>query len=260
MKIIVVDDEMSALHVFLTELIGKDGIEYKFFKDNENEILSYLVANKIDAAFLDIGMPNINGITLAEKLIKKNAGIKIVFTTGLTVDKDDLPQIVKANTLGFVYKPYDNNILTKYLSQIANQTPIMTVKMFGSFDCFIGDKIVNFSSNKSKELFALLLTYDGKGLTMNDAISQLWADHDLERAKKLYRDAVWRLRKTLEEINFNCVNFGRAQLAVVKDNISCDYWDYLKNGKGNYNGEFLKTYEWSIPIQSTLDTMSESEN
>jgi two-component SAPR family response regulator len=246
---------MSALYVFLNEIIGRGGIEYKFFKDDESEILTYLSQNKVDAAFLDIGMPSINGIDLAQKLIEANSKIKIVFTTGLTVSKDDLPEIVKASTLGFVYKPYNNNVLVSYLAQIANQTPIMTVKMFGSFDCFIGDKIVNFSSNKSKELFALLLTYNGNGLTMNDAISQLWGDHDVERAKKLYRDAVWRLRKTLEDINFNCVNFGRAQLSVTKDNISCDYWDYLKTRKGDYHGEFLRNYEWSIPFLATLDEL-----
>jgi two-component SAPR family response regulator len=244
---------MSALYVFLNEIIGKDGIEYKFFKDDESEILNYLSQNKVDAAFLDIGMPNINGIELAQKLIQKNGEIKIVFTTGLTVGKDDLPPDVRAKTLGFVYKPYDNNVLVNYLSQIANQTPVMTVKMFGSFDCFIGDRMVNFSSNKSKELFALLLTYDGKGLTMTDAISHLWADHDVERAKKLYRDAVWRLRKTLEEINFNCVIFGREQLSIKKDNIQCDYWEYLRSGKGDYRGEFLKNYDWSINFLATLD-------
>jgi two-component SAPR family response regulator len=256
MKIIVVDDEMSALYVFLNEIIGKNDISYKFFKDNEEEILNYLAQNKVDAAFLDIGMPNINGIDLATKLIEKNKDIKIIFTTGLTVTKDDLPQDVKEHTLGFVYKPYDNNVLTKYLAQIANQTPVMTVKMFGAFDCFIDERKVDFSSNKSKELFALLLTYDGKGLSMNDAISQLWADHDVERAKKLYRDAVWRLRKTLEENNFNCVIFGRAQLSIKKDNIYCDYWEYLKNGKGDYHGEFLKSYDWSITLLPTLDNIA----
>lgn len=34
MKIIVVDDEMSALHAFLNEIIEEQGVEYKFYRDD----------------------------------------------------------------------------------------------------------------------------------------------------------------------------------------------------------------------------------
>lgn len=33
MKIIIVDDEMSALHTFLSDVIGRTDADYKFFKD-----------------------------------------------------------------------------------------------------------------------------------------------------------------------------------------------------------------------------------
>jgi two-component SAPR family response regulator len=257
MKIIIVDDEMSALHVFLNGIICEKNVEYKFFNDDEEEISDYVLKNNVAAAFLDIGMPNIDGITLARNLIALSQKIKIVFTTGLALDKDSLPEEVKANTLGFVYKPYDNKVISNYLAVIANQTPVLTIKTFGSFECFINDDAVIFSSNKSKELFALLISYNGNCLYMNDAISYLWPDHDAERAKKLYRDAVWRLRKTLEQINFNCVTFGRAYLAIKKENIVCDYWEYLQSGKGDYRGEFMKNYDWSITQLAPLDDIEQ---
>lgn len=47
----------------------------------------------------------------------------------------------------------------------------------------LNDRIVRFSSNKSMELFALLLVYKGKNLSMSDAITQLWPDYDLDKAK-----------------------------------------------------------------------------
>ncbi len=244
MKIIIVDDELRALHTFLNDVIGRTDVDYKFFKDDEREICEYVVANNVSAAFLDINMPKINGVELAEKLIYLSERIKIVFITGLDVSEKDLKEPVRSHTVGFLYKPYDPDLLKRYLASIGKDSPKLTAKMFGNFDCFINDTLVRFSSRKSKELFALLLTYNGRALTMGDAISHLWPDMDTDKSKPLYRDAVWRLRKTLKEIDFNCVNFERAQTTLLKDNISCDYWDLL-DGKATPKGEFLKSYDWA---------------
>lgn len=254
LKIIAVDDEISALHVILNEIIELHNIECHFFKDDEQRITDYIASNRVDAAFLDINMPNVNGLELAEKLADISPELRFVFITGLAEDVNSLSDKVKKRTAGFLYKPFDRAELLKYLSEIGGATE-MTVKTFGSFECFIGDEIVSFSSAKSKELFALLITYRGKSLSMTDAISQLWPDHDVEKAKKLYRDAVWRLRKTLRDAGFNCVTFGRANLSLIKDNIRCDVWNFLDGEKSLYGGEFLKNYEWSITYQSILDTL-----
>lgn len=258
MKIIIVDDELHALQLFLSALIGFD-VEYRFFKDDEEAILKYVVSEKPEAAFLDINMPKINGTELAERLIGAHPSIRIVFTTGLNLSEKDLPVTVAGNTLGFLYKPCDNDKLYYYLSEIANKTRIMTIKTFGSFDCFIDNRVVRFSSYKSKELFALLIAYNGKTLTMNDAISQIWPDADVDKSKILYRDAVWRLRKTLGELHFECVEFKRARLVLNKANINCDFWDYVAKREGDYGGEFMKNYDWSINYLFFLDN-SETEH
>lgn len=227
MKIIVVDDEKSSLHLFLDQVIDND-IEYHFFKDDENAIIDYISKNDVEGAFLDIRMPSINGILLAKKLISIKPNIKIVFITGYLVKDADLKDIT-ANVLGVINKPVTQDELLRYIMKIKEETSILTVKMYGGFDCFINGHLVAFSSSKSKELFALLLVLNGKSLEMGLAISNLWPDKDVEKAKILYRDAVWRLRQTLKEIDFNCVNFGRAVLTLDKTNIVCDYWDNLKN-------------------------------
>ncbi len=256
MKIIIVDDEINALQIFLSEIIEKTDVEYKFYRDDEATILAYAKENIIDAAFLDINMPSINGINLAKNLINLDKNIKIVFVTGLAVTVDDLDEEIKPYVLGFIYKPYDFDTLNKYLNVIKNETQLLTVKTFDSFDCFAGDKVVKFSSSKSKELFALLVAYNGKTLTMADAISQLWPDTPIEKSKILYRDAVWRLRKTLTNIGIaHCIRFSRAQLNLDKSCIKCDYWDYLTTAKGNYKGEFCKNYDWSIDYLPALDAI-----
>ena len=255
MKIMIVDDELHALQLFLSDLIGLD-MEYRFFKDDESAIMKYVVSEMPEAAFLDINMPGINGIELASKLIEARPSIKIVFTTGLNVSEKDLPPDIAGNTVGFIYKPYDSDKVHYFLSEIAHKVRKMNVKTFGSFDCFIDDRIVRFSSAKSKELFALLIAYNGKALTMNDAISQIWPDTGVDKSKILYRDAVWRLRKTLSELHFECVNFKRACMVLNKDNIVCDMWDYVSGKSSDYSGEFMKNYDWSIAYLPILDKLN----
>ncbi len=258
MKIIIVDDEIHALQLFLPNLINLE-TEYRFFSDDEGAVLKYVAAEKPDGVFLDVNMPNINGLKLASEIIAIHPSVKIVFTTGYNLSEKDLPCDVASNTLGFLYKPCNSEKLHYFLSEIAEKSIKMTVKTFGTFDCFIGKNIVRFSSSKSKELFALLIAYNGKALTMNDALSQIWPDTDLSKSKILYRDAVWRLRKTLENLHFDCIEFKRACLVLSTTNIDCDYWDYLAGKKGDYKGEFMKNYEWSINYLPCLDNMSDPE-
>ncbi len=191
MKIIVVDDEMSALHAFLNEIIEEQGVEYKFYRDDIAAVCKYTAENAVDAAFLDINMPKMNGIELAEKLIKISPALKLVFITGLSVTESDLPENVRQHTAGFLYKPYDMSRLLMLMSLIKDKRRVLKAEMFDTFDCFVDGNKVNFSSSKSKELFALLLAYNGKTLTMGDAIAHLWPDGEADKSKILYRDAVW---------------------------------------------------------------------
>lgn len=255
MKVIVVDDEMSALHAFLNEIIEEYDVDYKFYKDDAASVCKYVAENRVDAAFLDINMPKINGVELAEKLSDIATSLKIVFTTGLSVTEEDLPPVVRKHTVGFLYKPYNVAKLGILLSKIQNKKRVLKVEMFDSFDCFVDSNKIKFSSSKSKEHFALLLAYNGKTLTMGDAIAHLWPDSTTDKGKILYRDAVWRLRKTLESVEIPCVEWQRAKLDIDKSLVSCDYWDYLLTGEGNYFGEFCKQYDWSVEFLAHLDSI-----
>ena len=151
MKIIVVDDEMSALHAFLNEIIEEQGVEYKFYRDDIAAVCKYTAENAVDAAFLDINMPKMNGIELAEKLIKISPALKLVFITGLSVTESDLPENVRQHTAGFLYKPYDMSRLLMLMSLIKDKRRVLKAEMFDTFDCFVDGNKVNFSSSKSKE-------------------------------------------------------------------------------------------------------------
>ena len=128
MKIVVIDDEMCALQSFLTESISYD-VEYKFFTDNEAAIIDYVAKNNVDAVFTDIGMPSVNGLDLAQKLIGLRRDMAIVFITGMPVTMSDLSEKLRANTLGFLYKPYNTDRLAEFLNMIKKRSPALTASI-----------------------------------------------------------------------------------------------------------------------------------
>ena len=259
MKIIAVDDESAALHLFLEDVLNShEDLEYRFFKDDPVAIVAYCAQNEVTGAFLDIHMPRVNGQELAKRLIEVRPKLKIVFVTGYNIDESAIDPELRDHVLGMAYKPFSALDFNKYIELMAQERPHLVVKTFGGFDCFCHGQLVRFSSNKSKELFAFLICENGKSVTMEDVLSALWPDKDTDKAKILYRDAVWRLRSTLNAIGFSCVNFGRAILSLDVRDIECDYYDLLAGKPGDYKGEFMRNYEWSLPIQYHIDYLVRS--
>ena len=62
MEILIIDDELNSLHLFLDTVINKTDISYKFFNDEYKNVLDYLKEHKVQGVFLDINMPRINGL------------------------------------------------------------------------------------------------------------------------------------------------------------------------------------------------------
>ena len=92
---------------------------------------------------------------------------------------------------------------------------------------------------------------------METAISLLWPFKELDLAKRLYRDSVYKLRQKLNEFGIaNLVIFQRGATRLNTDftTIKCDYWDYLNDKDDHsYNGYFLTSYSWNKPIKVLLD-------
>lgn len=131
----------------------------------------------------------------------------------------------------------------------------MEVRCFNSFDCFYKGNRVNFPSKKSKEFFALLVSLNGKALTMEKAITYLYPDKDIELAKRSYRDIVYKLRRYFQIIKFNGVTFKRAETILDISYINCDYLDVINKKKKYDSSSLMPEYDWSIELESTLENI-----
>lgn len=258
MKILVVDDESAALSNFFAEIIDDADWDYKLMRDPE-AALSYAQKNTPDAAFLDIVMPKIGGVELAEKLIKLSPNISIVFISGYAQDEDAIRQRLGDNLKGFCYKPYDSDTLYRFLNLVESHALIRAdIKTFGLFDVALHGKSIRFSCAKSKELLALLADKEGAHVPMDMSIAHLWPDKSIELAKRLYRDAVIRLKLTLKDVGLSdLVFFYRAELAINRARADCDLWQAKTTDDFSaYHSEYMTQYaDWSYAKQLDLDNL-----
>ena len=250
MKIVVIDDEIAALNTFLPNVVDGD-ISCKMFKDDPLSALEYIKSEGADVAVIDIKMPKIDGVTLAEKMVEASPDIKIIFITAYAQDEGGLERRLGGNLAGILYKPYDSASLNKLLSSV-NSAPHIFLRTFNAFDLFINGVAVNFTSSKAKELLALLTDADGSYVSIGTAVCNLWPDKDAEHGKRLYRDAVCRLRLTLKENGAeNLVKFERGRAVIDKLAAKCDLWKALSGG-GGFSGRYMPEYEWSVVTENAL--------
>ncbi len=254
MNAIVLDDERDSLLLFTKHVIDISNLSVNVFSLKYEDALIYARTNKVDVAFLDIVMPSINGIDLAEKFIEINPDIQIVFITGYAQDIESIKKRIGKNFFDFCYKPYDEETMRGIIVRLlTREERNIRIKAFPRFDLYVNDVLVDFERNKSKELLALLVDHRGGELTMEEAITKLWVDKKSDLAKRLYRDAVSRLKLKLKQYGLeNIVTFNRARAYLNTTGISCDYWDYLDKKEVSFFGEYMRPYEWATEREEEL--------
>ncbi len=81
LRCVIVEDEFPAREELKFFIEKYDGIELEKEFDSPLDALKYLQANKTDIVFLDINMPELDGMSLGKILSKLNENLKIVFIT-----------------------------------------------------------------------------------------------------------------------------------------------------------------------------------
>lgn len=257
MKIIVVDDELSALNTFLPNVVDAPDLECKMFMNAPRSALEYLRVNQVDVAFLDIKMPEIDGVELARRMFEIKPKVKIVFISAYAQNEEEVRAKLQEKEVDFCHKPYSSEKLKKLIAKLNGETsqPKIFLRTFDSFDLFIEGMVVDFSSKKAKELLALLVDARGSYVTMDTAIGNLWPNKNVELGKRLYRDAVCKLRLKLKEWGAdNLVVFEHARCVINMQIAKCDMWDFVKEG-GTFSGRYMPLYDWSIITESMLENL-----
>ena len=112
----IVDDESLALSR-LKRLLNENGIEDITAFDNPIEALKEVTKTKFDAVFLDISMPNITGLELADSIIQLEPKTFIIFQTAYN---EFALEAYKSGGMGYLVKPIESNDIKNILEKIRN--------------------------------------------------------------------------------------------------------------------------------------------
>ncbi|MFA5271220.1 MAG: response regulator [Candidatus Omnitrophota bacterium] len=103
-KVLVVDDE-EEIADFLCSFLRRFGVDAAKAK-NAQEVFKKHKEDNPDYIFLDIEMPECDGIEILRQLKKNNSEAKVIMITGKT-DNDSLKSAKKYGAIDYITKPLD---------------------------------------------------------------------------------------------------------------------------------------------------------
>lgn len=258
-KAIIVEDEWYNLEE-ISDLIEKTGFMSVGKKySNPLKALEEISSISPQVAFIDIDMPEMDGITLAEKLIEQNPTITIVFITAYN------QYAVKAfdiNALDYIMKPINiqrfNNMVEKIKNKISLNTyarpKALKIKCFGGLETSIDGNPVKWERSKAEELFAYLLMNYSKYIHKTTIIEYLWPEYEPQKALKLLQTSVYRIRKIFAGLKEHIMlDYSCSKYCLIIKDAECDYIE-LEKAIANYSAKDKATYGGIENVGEVFDT------
>jgi len=213
MKILIVEDEKSNIEE-IERIILSSGQDIELLGVmNPYEALEAVKSTVFDAVFLDIQMPEMNGLTLAEKISSIQPALPFVFITAYNHYATEAFELM---AMDYILKPIRPERLLKVIARIPiaekrisatkGLSKEMRIRAFGGLRLFNEMGEIYWDRPKTRELFALLLMNRGELVSKDLLCDELWPALDLNRALANLQVTVCRLRKSLSEFSREMVS------------------------------------------------------
>lgn len=238
-KAILVDDEQLALDFLERQLEKTEKIDIVGKYTNPLEAKHHIVNQEVDVVFLDIHLPEINGIELAEQILEEKPEQAIVFVTAYD---EYAIKAFELNAIDYLLKPVQLERLQNTLHRIKNahgskldykeSNSTLYIQVLGDFS--IGssrlndDEVISWRTKKAEELFLYLLHHRGKLVRKSTLIDILWPGVEPERANSLLYTTIYYVRRTLRpyQNHIKVKNASDGYVLETKDvEIDLDKWE-----------------------------------
>lgn len=251
MRVIYVDDEEPAHVNFRMTVRDFPDIEDLRLFTSAEDALIWAENNPVDVAFLDMEMPEMHGLELARLFTRDDPNVRIVFITAY--DRYALDAF-GVNAVGYVLKPYTADDIRNELDKAARIKPVaaslVQIQTIPDFVVRANGRIISFGRPKVEELFALLVDRADSGLTVGDAIANLWPDRPADdNARALYRNTSKRLLDMLKQLGIGDIicSDGRKRY-VDSEMVECDLYSIIGGDIDTlrkYSGEYMRRFSWA---------------
>ena len=259
MNILIVEDEPILLDG-MVEVVRRCEPEAEITAcENGEEALEAASRASYAIAFLDIEMPDMNGVALARRLKEWQPGINLIFSTAHPQYTD---RAMDLHASGYILKPVTEEKIRRELDDLrhpVNENRLkLGVQAFGNFEVFFMGRPLRFRYSKTKEMLAYLVDRQGALVSGKEIQAVLWEESDEDKSsyyKQLRKDLFDTLRKAGCE---NAVIGVRGALGIIPENIICDYYLWLQQtpeGKGLYRGEYMQQYSWAEETHGSLEML-----
>lgn len=256
LRVILIDDEPLALEYLGRQLEKNRQIEivkkFTYFEIGKYHSL----LKEVDLVFLDIEMPGINGLELAEQMTEINSSLSIVFVTAFN---EYAVQAFDLNALDYLIKPVKFERLQKSLERVEmkkNQRKLpltnekeLRINVCGklTFEQTEGHfELIKWRTAKTQELFLYLLHLTGKTIRKSKLIELLWPNFEQDRAYSQLYTAIYNIRKTINQykefLSIKSVQEGYV-LFIKNTTIDIVEWERTITSLPPIHFDSINTYE-----------------
>jgi len=285
LTVCIIDDEHLALQ-YLDFLLNKiEGVRVAGKYSNPEELIEHVQSKTADAVFMDIQMPSIQGIDLAEKLLNIQPSLHIIFVTGYN---EYAVKAFELNALDYILKPVQKERLELTIQRIKENNQIKLnaasepdsvkvnykIKNLGALRFYKENTPieVKWRTTKAKELFAYLVQNHEYTIRKGELTDLMWSNLPWERAHSQLYSTVYQIRKVTQQIGMpikissqdefyhiiidsveiQSVEWKQAALDVLQeDNVSVSAYFILLEA---YQGDYLEEIEaaWVLKERRSL--------
>lgn len=265
MRTIIVDDERLALKQ-LKNMLERQGADVEIVGMFSNPVLVAEQAIQLqpDVVFLDIQMPEIDGLRLGEQLKEVAPNIEIVFVTGY--DQYAL-RAFELYALDYIMKPVQQDRLKSTVQRLRDRLEQRRFSALHSLQpapmicCFNHiriqrsseeSQVIKWRTSKARELFAYLLHNRNRIVGRDTLMELLWPDIDEPRAAQQMYTSIYHIRQVMKEyqidmISLNNESFGLGyRLKVEGIRIDTEEWECNVNQLEPVGFHNLEEYEGAL--------------
>ncbi len=119
MQVLIVDDA-SLVRMSLKDILDKSELDCEFLEAvNGREAVSMYKKNQPDFVFMDITMPEMDGITAVGEIKKIDQDAKIIMCTSIA-SEEKVIDAVSAGASDYIAKPYEPSKIIEAVKKIMN--------------------------------------------------------------------------------------------------------------------------------------------
>lgn len=285
MRAIIVDDEQPALDM-LRLLLEEDGrVSVEGVHKKPREALEALAETRPDVAFLDVDMPQMNGMELARRLREESEQVEIIFVTAYSQYALDA---FRHSALDYVLKPLTPEAIVEAVNRLYKRRPVGELQSealpreaapalpkvlpFGGLELMdTSGRTIRWRTLKTREMLAYFLVKEGQSVSKWDLLADLWPDLNEEQSRSHLHTTLYKLKKAVREAGGrDCIGYVSGQYRADFGSLDNPLRDFRELGRLRsalqdgaetaeachrvieaYNGELFGKldYSWSYPYR-----------